>query len=141
MVIEAPSLLITDDDAAFRETLQEVLEPQGFRTLLAGNGEEAIEIVRREVVHVALFDMHMPRLTGLETLRLVKQFKAMLPCIILSADLDEWIVEQARRENAFEVLRKPVTRIQVTGIVRQALERTYNWRGGRFGPPGLPGGR
>ncbi len=130
MVIEAPSLLITDDDAAFRETLQEVLEPQGFRTLLAGDGEEALQIVRNEVVHVALFDMHMPRLTGLETLRLVKQIKAMLPCILLSANVDELIVEQARREHAFSVLAKPITRRQLTGIVRQALEQTYHWTGG-----------
>lgn len=128
MMIETPSLLITDDDSAFRETLQGVFEPQGYRTILAGDGEEALNIVRTQVVHLALLDMHMPKLTGLETLRLVKQFKAMLPCIILSADLDEMIVEQARREHAYSVVRKPVTRIQITGVVRQALEMAYNWR-------------
>jgi CheY-like chemotaxis protein len=136
MTIDVPSLLITDDDRAFRETLQGVLEPQGFRTLLAGDGEEALYIVRTKVVHVALFDMHMPKLTGLETLRLVKQIKAMLPCIILSADLDEVMVEQARRAHAFSVLPKPVTRVQLTGIIRQALEWTYNWR--FVGRGGLP---
>ena len=127
MVIEVPSLLITDDDTAFRETLQGVFEPQGYRTILAGDGEEAIRIIRTQVVHLALLDMHMPRLTGLETLRMAKQFKAMLPCIILSADLDETIVEQARREHAFSVVRKPVTLMQILGVVRQALESTYNW--------------
>ncbi len=127
MAIDTPSLLITDDDSAFRETLQGVFEPQGYRTILAGDGEEALRIVRSQVVHVVLLDMHMPRLTGLDTLRLVKQFKAMLPCIILSADLDDAIVEQARREHAYSVLRKPVTRIQITRTVRQALEVTYNW--------------
>jgi len=130
MAIDVPSLLITDDDAAFRETLQGVLEPEGFRTLLAGDGEEALQIVRTKVVHVAIFDMHMPKLTGLETLRMVKQIKAMLPCIILSADLNDLLVEQARREHAFSVLPKPFTRVQLTRIIRQALELTYNWRGG-----------
>jgi CheY-like chemotaxis protein len=123
--------LITDDDSAFRETLQGVFEPQGYRTILAGDGEEALSIVRTQVVHLAILDMHMPKLTGLETLRLVKQFKAMLPCIILSADLDEMIVEQARREHAYSVVRKPVTRIQITRVVTQALEMTYNWRSWR----------
>jgi CheY-like chemotaxis protein len=137
MAIETPSLLITDDDLAFRETLRGVFEPQGYRTILAGDGEEAIRIVRTQVVHLMLLDMHMPRLTGLETLRLVKQFKAWLPCIILSADLDEAIVEQARREHAYSVLRKPVTRIQITRIVRQALESTYNWRANPWDPPRL----
>ena len=128
MLIEAPSLLITDDDPAFRETLQEVFEPQGFRTLLAGDGEEALAIVRREEVHLVLLDMHMPKLTGLETLRLVKQFKVILPCILLSAGLDELLIEQARLAQAFSVLSKPVTRRQITGVVHQALEWTYNWR-------------
>ena len=128
MKIECPSLLITDDDPAFRETLQVVLEPEGYRTLLAGTGEEALEIVRNQEVHLVLLDMHMPKLTGLETLRLVKQFRAILPCILLSAHLDELIVEQALLAHAFSVLSKPVTRRQITGVVRLALERTYNWR-------------
>lgn len=139
MVIEAPSLLITDDDAAFRETLQGVLEPQGFRTLLASDGEEALRIVRSEVVHVALFDMHMPRLTGLETLRLVRQIKGLLPVILLSANLDELIVEEARREHVFSVLPKPVTRRQLINDIYQALQRTYDWPTER--PGRLPEGR
>jgi CheY-like chemotaxis protein len=128
MKIECPSLLITDDDPAFRETLQGVFEPEGYRTLLAGTGEEALEIVRNQEVHLVLLDMHMPKLTGLETLQRVKQFRAILPCILLSAHLDELIIEQALLAHAFSVLRKPVTRRQITGVVRQALERTYNWR-------------
>lgn len=128
MSTDAPSLLITDDDSAFRETLQGVFELQGFRTLQAGDGEEALQIVRRETVHVLLMDMHMPKLTGLETLRLVKRIKALMPCIILSADLDDVLVEQARRARAFSVLAKPVTRHQITGVVYEALATAYNWR-------------
>jgi CheY-like chemotaxis protein len=131
MLTESPSLLITDDDDDFRETLRGVFEPRGFRTLLAGNGEEALEIVHSQEVHLILLDVHMPRLTGLETLRLVKQFKALLPCILLSAELDEFILEEARREHAFSVLAKPVTLRQLTGVVQQALEWAYNWHWGR----------
>ena len=127
MVIEAPSLLITDDDAAFRETLRGVFEPRGFRTYLAGDGEEAMRIVRDEEVHLVLLDMHMPKLTGLEVLRLLKQFKSILPIILLSAGLDEWLIDQARRAQAFSVLPKPVSGRQITGIVRQALKQAYNW--------------
>jgi CheY-like chemotaxis protein len=122
-----PSLLITDDDLGFRETLRGVLEPLGFRTFMAENGEEALHVVRHEEVHLVLLDMHMPRLTGLETLRLVKQIKVILPCIILSANADEDLREQARRAEAFSVLDKPVSRLNLTNIVRMALRRTYNW--------------
>jgi CheY-like chemotaxis protein len=131
MTIECPALLITDDDMAFRETLQSVFEPEGYRTFLAGDGEEALKIVSSQKVHLLLIDMHMPKLTGLETLRLLKQMRVILPCILLSAHLDEVTIEQARRAQAFSVLPKPVSRRQITGIVRQALEATYNWRLGR----------
>ena len=129
MLAESPSLLITDDDREFRETLQVGLEPRGFRTLLAGDGEEALHIVRSQEVHLVLLDMHMPKLTGLETLRLLKQFRSMLPCILLSARLDELMIEQARLARAFSVLAKPITLAQLTGTLRQALRRTYDWRG------------
>ena len=127
-MVETPSILISDDDVGFRETLQNVFETQGFRTLLAGNGEEALRIVEREQVHLLLLDMHMPKLTGLEVLRLVRRFRALLPCIILSADADEMLVREAQVERAFSVLSKPVTRRQITVTVAQAFERTYNWR-------------
>jgi CheY-like chemotaxis protein len=129
MLVESPSLLITDDDREFRETLRLGLEPRGFETILAGDGEEALKIVRSREVHLVLLDMHMPKLTGLETLRLLKQFKAMLPCILLSAELDELLIEQARLAHAFSVLAKPITLGQLTQTVRLALRRTYDWRG------------
>lgn len=128
MSILAPSLLITDDDLAFRETLQTVFEPQGFRTLTAGDGEEALAIVQTQEVHLVLLDMHMPKLTGLETIRRLKQVRSILPCILMSAHLDDRIMEQAKLVRAFSVLAKPVTRREITGAVRLALERTYNWR-------------
>ena len=128
MRLEFPSLLITDDDHDFRETLRDVFEPR-FRTLLAGDGEEALDIVRTQEVHLLLLDMHMPKLTGLETLRRVKLFKSRLPCILLSAGLDDAIIRQAELAEAFSVLSKPISRRQLTSTVEDALRRIYNWHG------------
>jgi CheY-like chemotaxis protein len=126
MLCTTPSLLITDDDASFRETLRGAFEPKGFRTLLAGDGEEALSIVRREEVHLILLDVHMPRLSGLETLKRLHEFRTFLPCILLSAQLDERILEQARLARAFSVLSKTMTLRQITHVVQQALQRTYD---------------
>ncbi len=127
MLATPPTVLITDDDLGFREALRSVLEPQGLQTVLASNGEEALEIVRSQEVHLLLSDMHMPKLTGLETIRRVKAIKAVLPCILLSADADASIVRQALRLRAFSVLPKPVSRRQITTIVNLALLGAYNW--------------
>ncbi len=125
MRAETPSILITDNDQQFRDTILEVLRPTGYRTLEAIDGMEAMQIVQEQEVHVVLLDMHMPRQNGLETLKRLKIFKAMLPCILLSAEMDERLEREARRAQAFEVLRKPVTRTDLTGAIEQALHATY----------------
>lgn len=127
MVNVSPSLLITDDDCDFRETLRGVFEPRGFRTFLAGDGQEALEILEAEPVHLMLLDMHMPRLTGLETIRRVKQVHAQMPCILISAGLDAALAEAARQAQAYRVLAKPVSFAEITGVVHDAMLKTYNW--------------
>jgi CheY-like chemotaxis protein len=72
-------------------------------------------------------DMHMPKLTGLETLRQVRQHSNHLPCILISAGLNENILDEARQVKVFRVLSKPVTRVQVTEAVGMAMQQTYNW--------------
>lgn len=121
----SPTLLITDDDVGFRETLRDVFEPEGFQTFLAEDGVEAFEIVQATPIHLVLLDMHMPRMDGVETIRRVHEVQPELPCILLSAALDEMIVEAAKEVFAFTVLAKPCSRQQITSVVRYALEKTY----------------
>jgi len=120
------SILVTDDDSGFRTSMRGVFESQGFETLEASCGEEAIEIVQGEIVHLALFDMHMPTLTGLETLRIVKQIKAFLPCIILTAHADDQLIQEALSARAFSVLSKPISKALVIHTVVRALKRAYD---------------
>lgn len=132
MQLEIPSLLITDDDHDLRETLREALERRGFRTLAACDGEEALEILQNEQVHLLLLDMYMPRMTGLETLRRVKQITEITPCILMSADLDERLAEEALRARAFRVFSKPVRFSDLTGTVHLALQQAYGWSASRL---------
>ena len=119
------SVLITDDDSGSREALRDIMQPEGYLTLLASSGEEALEIVREEPVHVALFDMNMPKLSGLETLELARQINAMLPVILVTADRTEALMRQALRAQAYSVIAKPVSKHIVLYTVVRALSRTY----------------
>lgn len=126
--VDCPSLLITDDDIDFRSTLRDVFERRGFHTILAGDGVEALEIVEREPVHLLLLDMHMPRLTGLEAIREVKRKRPILPCILISAQLDDEITRAALDAHAYRVLPKPIGVRMLTDVVREALADVYQWR-------------
>ena len=127
---EPYSILITDDDRRCQEALREIMEPEGFRTRLASSGEEALDIVQEEPVHLLLLDVHMPRLTGLETLELVRQFNAVLPCILVTADVNERLMRQAQQARAYSVIPKPVSKNVVLYTVVRALVRFYGNRRG-----------
>jgi CheY-like chemotaxis protein len=120
-------LLIADDDDAARETLRDVFEPAGFETLLASNGEEAVELVRQHGdIHLGLFDFHMPKLTGLEALVMVREFRTPLPTILLTADRDDQIMRQALSAEVFCVVAKPIKKNVLIYVVGRALSKFYS---------------
>jgi len=118
-------LLIADDDPGFRETVRMVFEPHAH-LVEASCGEEAIEIVRVREVDLVLLDIHMPALSGIETLRAVKSLREALPCIVISAGLTAELHREAEGAMASAVLRKPVTRRQLVGSVCCALHEAYD---------------
>jgi CheY-like chemotaxis protein len=120
------SILITDDDPVARETLREIVAPQGYHTLMAESGEEALDLVREHEVHLALMDMHLPRLSGLETLALVHQMRGRIPAILITADQDDNLMRRALSEHAFCVLAKPVSKHVVIYVVHKAIAKYYN---------------
>ncbi len=119
------SILITDDDRGIREILAEIVESKGFRPVLAEDGEAAIAIVQHEPIHLALLDMNMPKLTGLETLHLVRQIHALLPAILITADATLELMRRAFDAQVFSVVPKPVNAEVVVSTVVRALVRVY----------------
>jgi CheY-like chemotaxis protein len=129
------SILITDDDESSRESLRDIVAPEGFHTVLAGSGEEAMDIIQSRPVHLLLCDMHMPRLTGLETLHILRQqLKVMLPCILVSGAVDEQLMRQALSARAYSVIAKPVSKHVLLYVIVRALVKVYE-----AGPETAPG--
>src|SRR3954468_16411416 len=83
----APSaidLLVVDDDSEFREMLVARFTRTGFAVQSAGNGEEALGLAQRRDFDVAIFDMMMPGITGLELLKRFKESHADCEVIVLT---------------------------------------------------------
>ena len=117
------------------------MEPEGFRTLLASSGEEALDIVRGIGVHLVLLDMHMPTLTGLETLQLARQINALLPAILMTGDSSQSLMRQAIQAHVYSVIPKPVAKnVVLYTVVRCAgtLLRHPAAAGLRTDPRGFP---
>ena len=120
-----PRLLITDDDRDFRMSLGEALNRRGYRIVLACDGLEALEVIRSQHIHLALLDVHMPRLDGLGMLKSLRDSKPTLPCILMSGKLDENIVSQARQLRTNQLLAKPFSLNLLAETIRLLLEQSY----------------
>ena len=120
---EPYSLLIADDDDSFREVLRSIFEPW-FSLLEAVSGEQAIDIIECEQIDLLVLDMHMDELTGIETIRIVKNIEADLPCILVTADAMT-VREEALNADAWSVLPKPVRKRELLDSVSTALDSTY----------------
>jgi two-component system, response regulator PdtaR len=118
-------LLVADDDEAFRQALCEIFAPF-FRLIEASSGEEAMDLAAHQEVHLALFDMHMNQLTGLEAFKRLRSLHTEVPGILMTADYTESLVEDAEQANVFTVLRKPVTRRDLVHTVAHAVEEAYH---------------
>jgi len=125
------SILIADDDKGNRESLGELLKARGFQTVLAADGGEAVEIVQVHLVHLVLLDLHMPRLTGLEAIEVVRQINAVLPAILMTADATREVLKQALQAHVYSVIPKPVNVNIVLHTLTRALAQVY-------GPPPEP---
>lgn len=117
-------LLIADDDADFRQALCDIFAPF-FHLIEVESGEEAIELVAHQQIHLALFDMHMKQLTGLDALRQLRALHIVAPCIIITADYTDSLRDDAQQAEAFSVLRKPINRRDLVSTVANAVEIAY----------------
>ncbi|WP_437226978.1 response regulator [Planctomicrobium sp. SH661] len=114
-------LLIADDDVKFRQTVVEILSPY-FDVIEVPSGEQAIHVVETTMVDLALFDMNMDLLTGLDAIRWVREHQLEIPCILMSSDITLEIETEARELDAFSVIRKPPRRSQLLDTIHCALE-------------------
>ena len=119
------TILIADDDRGNRDALADILRHHGFEPVLAKDGGEAVEIVQVTLIHLVLIDMHMPKLTGLEAVQVVRQINALLPAILMTADATRELMKQAHQAQVFSVIPKPVNVNVVLHTLTRALTQTY----------------
>jgi len=119
------SVLIADDDPGCREAIHDIMAEQGYCTYLAEGGEEALDLMEKQPVHLFLCDMYMRTLSGLETVSLARQIHQQLPCILITASSDEQLMRKALEVKIYSVMNKPVGRQELLFTVHRALRRAY----------------
>jgi len=126
-------VLVVDDDQSLREFLTITLARDGFEVLAAPSGPEALRLVGETPVDLALVDLRMPGMDGLETLRRLKELSETTAVVIVTAFATTETAVQAMKEGACDYLIKPFKVDELKLVVRKALEeRRLRWENQRL---------
>src|SRR5256886_16927653 len=104
------TLLIADDDPGLRESLERTLTREGYRVILASDGNAALERLQAGGVDLVLTDLKMPGLSGIELLRAVKAIASEVDVILLTAFGTVQEAVQAMKGGAYDLLTQPFQR-------------------------------
>jgi len=116
-------ILVADDDCIILTTIQKGLEAAGYQTITAEDGETAVRIGCVNKPDLAVLDIRMPGIFGIEVARQLRD-RAGISSIFLSAYADKELVELATKEGALGYLVKPVKIAQLIPAIEAALERS-----------------
>ncbi len=103
-----PKILLVDDEKEFVHTLSERLKTRNLESSIAYDGEQALEMLSKEIPDVIVLDLMMPGIDGIETLRRVKEMHPEVEVIILTGHGSDKEQEMAEELGAFAYLHKPV---------------------------------
>jgi CheY-like chemotaxis protein len=84
-MIPGARILVIDDNAEARALLKDILEEKGFAIFEAVDGQEALEVLDRTLIHLAIVDLDMPRMNGLEFTHRSKEKYPKMPVIMVTA--------------------------------------------------------
>ena len=113
-------ILIADDEEGIRESLNLILGEE-YDVEFAANGEETLAKLQREEFALALLDLKMPKLDGLEILKQLKRSHVATPILVLTAYQSIELAKEAVKLGAIDYLPKPFERTKILSAVRSAL--------------------
>jgi two-component system, NtrC family, response regulator AtoC len=123
MAITGTRVLIVDDDPASRRLLEVRLRPLECDVTTAGNGEQALTAIRKDVPDLVLLDLQMPKMGGIEVLRTLRKEGISVPVIVITAHGSIETAVEAMKEGAYDFITKPVDANHFDIVVRKLLER------------------
>ncbi|MGB8506805.1 MAG: sigma-54 dependent transcriptional regulator [Pyrinomonadaceae bacterium] len=117
------SILVVDDEKPQREILEEILSGEGYDVTTASSGEAALRIARDHRFDLALTDLKMTGMDGIELLQKLLAFDSSIIVILLTAHGSIESAKEALRRGAFDYLEKPYERETLLETIRRALAR------------------
>lgn len=121
--VRVKKVLVIDDEEDMCSMLSRILEEEAFQVFTATSGEDGIKIFQEETPHLLLLDIRMQGLSGVETLRRIRNFNKESSVIIITGQATRVELEEATKLGVTDIIYKPFTLQQVIEAVSQALDK------------------
>ncbi len=116
------TILIVDDETSIRQTLEGVLQDEGFKTITAETGEACLSILKEENPDLILLDIWMPGIDGLETLRRIRGINSEQMVLMMSGHGTIQTAVQATKLGAYDFIEKPLSIEKLLLSINNALK-------------------
>jgi DNA-binding NtrC family response regulator len=123
--MEAPRVLVVDDEESIQMLLREALTSWGYQVTCVGNGPDALEAVRGKLFDAALTDIRMPDMDGLALLREIKQYDESIEVVIMTGYPTVSTAVEALKEGAYDYLPKPLILDELRHLMTRVMERRF----------------
>ncbi len=119
----AMRLLLVDDEVGFLDVLQKRLSKRGLSVVPASSGTKAIQVLRKQDFDVAILDLKLEDMDGIEVLQVFKKMVPDMPVIMLTGHGSEQAAREGMAHGAFDYLLKPCDLEDLLEKIHQAVGR------------------
>jgi DNA-binding NtrC family response regulator len=113
---------VIDDEEDLRDMLEFILTAQGFEVATVDSGLAAVELARRQRFDLAITDMKMPGMNGIETLTALKELDPSMEVIVATGYASEQTAAECMKRGAYGYLRKPFELSDLRALIARALK-------------------
>ena len=120
------TILVVDDDRSVREALKQVLEAEGWRVMLAADGEAAVASCSSQAVDLLVLDLGLPLRSGWDAFEQITAANPLMPILVITGQSKQFEIAVAAGVGAF--LEKPVDVPRLIGIIRELMTEPMQTR-------------
>ena len=114
-------IIVVDDELLLRDVMYDYLTSQGYDVVLAADADKALEMVEAHVPHIALIDIKLPNMSGIELTRIIKQNYPNMYIIIMTGYPSLDTAATAMKSGASEYIIKPFRLDELNKIIKKYL--------------------
>lgn len=117
------SIIVIDDDIRTRITLEEIFEEAGYTVECFRTGNEGVKRILNNNIDIAIIDVRLPDTSGLDVLKLIKEYQPKTCCIVLTAYPNVEDAVKALKTGAYDYIEKPIDPSEIKRVIEELVNK------------------